>query len=304
MEYLHLALLAGLCLLGGCFFLLRFRRRGGLHPAVRDLLGQAVLQRSVMLVELADHGAANGRFFGPCAEFDEKTMLIDLSLRKEISEGMHEAVLVSFKIDNKGASSYYQFTSHLRGLLRRVGGFGILLDTPAAIIPNQKRSFVRLSSLKEATFGVGIWQLDPDRGHPDDPASMGAAQLVYRHDHLEHMSLLNVSAGGLCLELKRPQENRPSIDPQPGDRLLCLLVLRAQEKEQLLSFWLDCTVMNRGTEEDGSLAVGLHFNAWAIPQRSKGAVDWFAVGEGGAVGPLAAWVLRQQLAQLGRKKAH
>jgi hypothetical protein len=302
MEFWYLVPVAGLCLAGGCIFLLRFRRRGGLHPVVGQLLEQAMDQRSVMLVEFTDHDMASGRFFGPCAEFDEKTVLIDVSLHKELSEWLHEAVLVRFKIDNKGASSYYQFASRLRGLPRRIGGFGMLLDTPAEIVPNQKRSFVRVAPAQEVTFGVGIWPLKPEQGHPDDPVSLGVAQVSYRHDHPEQLSLLNVSAAGLCLKLKRPQEDQPLIDPQPGDRLLCLLMLRAQTEEQTLPFWLDCTVMNRGAKEEKShIVVGLHFNAWAVPQRGKDGVNWFAVGEGGAVGPLAAWDLRQQLAQLGQK---
>ena len=304
MELWYLAPVAGLCLAAGYLVLLRPRRRGGPHPVIRALLDCALDQRSVMLVEFTDHDLVSGRFFGPCVEFDEKTVLIDVSLHKELPEWIGETVLVSFKIDNKGTSSYYQFASRLLNLPRRIGGFGMLLETPAEIIPNQKRSFVRVSPPKEATFGVGIWSLQLKQERPSDLASLGVAQISYRQDRLEQLALLNVSAAGLALKLQRPQENRPSIDPRPGDRLLCLLILRAQAGEQTLPFWLDCTVMNRG-EKEGSrhIVVGLRFEAWAVPHQGKELVDWFAVGEGGAVGPLAAWVLRQQLAQLGQKRA-
>jgi hypothetical protein len=303
MDLLYFAPVAGLCLLGGCIFLLRQRRRVGLHPVVRELLEQAADQRSVMLVEFAGHELAGGRFFGPCVEFDEYTVLIDVSLHKELSEWIGETVLVSFKIDHKRTSSYYQFASRLRELPRRFGGFGMLLDTPAHITPNQRRNFVRVSPLKEVTFGVGIWPLKPAQARPSDPASLGAAQLSYRKDHPEYLSLLNVSAAGLGLQLRRLRKDQPLLDPQPGDRLLCLLMLRSQEGERTLPFWLDCTVMTRGERGDEPhTVVGLQFNAWAVPNQGRDAVNWFAVGEEGAVGPLGAWVLHQQLAQLTQKK--
>ena len=305
MEFLYFAPVAVLCLLGGAIYLLRSRKRSGLHPVVRDLLEQAMDQRSAILVEFTDHDLAGGRFCGPCVNFDENTVLIDVSLHKELAEWIGETVLASFKIDNKGASSYYQFASHLRALPRSGGSFGMLLDIPAEIIPNQKRSFVRVAPVKDDTFGVGVWLLNAAmKGRPDDPASLGAAQVSYRHDRPEHLALLNVSAAGLCLKIRRPQDDLPLIDPQIGARLLCLLMLRSQDGEQTLPFWLDCIVMNRRELEDAPYNIlGLRFNAWAVPHQSNNTVNWFAVGEEGAVGPLATWVLRQQLAQLGQKKS-
>lgn len=301
MEHWYIVLFVGLCLLGGSMFLLRSRKCGGLHPVVRGLLDQAVDQRSVMLAEFMDQELAGGRFAGACVEFDEKTVLLDVFLHKELSEWLGEAVLVNFQLDNKGVSSYYQFASRLRGLPRGSGGFGMLLDTPAEISPNRKRRFVRVAPFAEVIIGIGIWPLKATQPRPDNPVSLGAAQIRYRRDHAKHLSLLNVSASGLRLKLKHAQEEQALLDPQPGDRLLCLLMLCSQDGEQTLPFWLECTVANRGEQEDDTI-VGLRFNAWAVPHRDKGAVEWFVVGEAGAVGPLGAWVLRQQLAQLTPKK--
>ena len=302
MELVYLVLVVGLCLLGGSLFLLRSRKRGGMHPMVRGLLEQAIDQRSVMLVEFAGPELAGGRFAGSCVEFDEDTVRIDIALHKELSEWIGEAVLVSFRIDNKGTSSHYQFTSRLCELPRIAGGVGMLLDLPAEIIPNQRRSFVRLVPSKGVVFGVAIWPLKATQQRPDDPASLGAAQLIYRQDHSEQLLLLNVSAAGLRLELKRPQDDQPSIDPQLGDRLICLLILRSQEGAHPLPLWLECAVMNRAEKEDAPHSiVGLHFSGWAVSLGGKGAINWFTVGAGGAVGPLGAWVLRQQLVQLAQK---
>jgi hypothetical protein len=77
-------------------------------------------------------------------------------------------------------------------------------------------------------------------------------------------------------------------------------MLRSQEGEQALPFWLDCTVMNRSEREEGAhITLGLHFNAWAVSHRNRQELAWFNVGEEGAVGPLGAWVLQQQLVQSG-----
>ena len=284
--------------------LLRSSRPRGVHPVVRELLEQAMDQRSEMIVEFTHHElAGGGHFSGTCSEFDEDAMLVDASLHADLSGWMGETVLVSFKIDNKGTSSYYQFASHLRGLPRHLGGFGLLLETPTEIVPNQKRSFVRISPRKEVVFGIGMWALPPDLPSPDTPNALGVAQASYRQDHQAHLALLNLSAAGLCLKVLRPPENPPALEPQLGDRLLCLLVLGSQAGEHTLSFWLDCAVVNCADKENEPCSiVGLHFNAWAVPSHGKGAVKWFPVHEGGAIGALAAWVLRQQFAQTTRKK--
>jgi hypothetical protein len=164
-------------------------------------------------------------------------------------------VQVHFKLGRKGASSSYQFASRLRGLPRSGGSFGMLLDVPAEIVLRQKRSFVRIAPSQEAVFGVGVWQLPPGQPCPDIPTSLGAAQASYRQDHQAQLALLNLSAAGLCLKLRHPQEDRPSINPRIGDRLLCLLMLGSWEAEQTLSFWLDCTVVNRGDRETSRTAL-------------------------------------------------
>jgi hypothetical protein len=285
--------------------LLRFNRPGGLNPVVRELLERATDTRSAMAVEFTHPDLAGRRFSGPCAEFDEHTVLLDLSLgQNDLSAWTGETALVGFVLDNKGASSYYQFVSCLRGLPRCGGGLGMLLDTPAEIVLNQKRGFVRLSPRKEVIFGVGIWPLQPGQACPGQPASLGVARASYRQDHQQQLALLNVSAAGLCLKLRRAQANQPAMDPLAGDRLLCLLVLGSQTGEQTLSLWLDCTVANCGDKAGASYSiVGLSFDAWAAPSRDESAVSWFPVQKGGAIAPLAAWVLRQQIAQAPQSAA-
>ena len=284
--------------------LLRSSRSGGLHPVVRELLEQAMDQRSVMTVAFTHPEMAVGSFAGACAEFDEHTMLVDVALRHDYSAWTGEAVQVQFKLDNKGSSSYYQFASRLRGLHRGSGGFGILLDVPVEIVSSQKRSFVRIAPRQEAVFGVGVWQLQPGQACPDIPTSLGVAQASYRQDRQAQLALLNLSAAGLCLKLRHPQEGQPSLDPRIGDRLLCLLMLGSWEAEQTLSFWLDCTVVNRGDRESEPYSVvGLHFEAWAVPSKDRGAVSWFPVHQGGAIGTLASWVLRQQFMQAPSARA-
>ncbi len=288
------------------FFLRRPVKNDDLHPVIRDLLERAMDQRCIMLVEFNAPELSAGRFFGPCAEFNRQRVLIDASLNNEMPEWIGELVLISFKLETKGASSYYQFPSRLRAMPRRPGGFGLLVDTPEEILPNQKRNFVRLSPPKEATFGLGVWLLKPDMVRPNDPSVLGKALLSYRQGKSEQLSLLNISAGGL--RLKIPSAACGEItDALPGERLLCLLMLRSAEGEQTLPFWLDCTIMNRMEptplpEEEATVILGLRFDAWAVPVQGKGVVNWFAVGEGGAVGPLASWVLRQQMAQFAQKR--
>ena len=288
--------------------LLPSRKRDGLHPVVRGLLEQAVEQRSVMQVTFTDPELASGRFAGACAEFDEKTLLVDVALHKNLSAWIGEAVQVRFKIDSKRTTSYYQFASHLRALSRLGASFGMVLASPEAILSNQKRSFVRIAPRKEVIFGVGIWELKPTQTHLGDPTSLGTALVSYRQDHQKELVLLNLSAGGVCLKVQRSHEEDLSAALQPDDRLLCLMMLGSQDGEQTLSLWLESTVMNRRELTSEPYAVlGLRFDAWgAVPTQVKGStstVQWFGVGEDGAISSLATWILRQQFQQLHPIKA-
>jgi len=289
----------------GLLALLSSRKRADLSPVVRDLLEQAILQRSTMQVEFTDAELTSGRFAGPCVKFDEKTVFVDVALHKHLSELIGEEVRVSFKTHTKRTSSYYQFTSQVHSLPRCGAAYGITLAIPEEIRSNQKRSFVRITPRKEAVYGIGVWEMQPARTHRNDPDALGAAQVSFRQDHQKELALLNVSAGGLSLKVQRPPEDQPAMDPQPGDRLLCLLMLAAPEGEPALSLWLESTVVNRRElENDPCAVVGLRFDAWAAPAQDKGGVAaWFGLGEDGAISALATWIVRHQLQQLPQSKA-
>jgi hypothetical protein len=271
-----------------------FRRKSALkrNPVVRELLDHAVAQRSVMRVEfvLSDGG---GMFFsGPCGSVGSRLLRVDACLKSPLPERLGAVVEVTFALTNRGARSHYRFMSRVRGMPRRRGGVALLLECPEEITHNQKRGFVRLAPPKETIFGVGIWPLAAGAPRPPEPAALGNAAFSYRQDKEGRLSLANISAGGLNVKVSEAGEDASDIRPCP--RLLCLLLLRALEKGQLLPIWLDCSVV-RSESGESAVSLGLRFDAWAVPNRGRDGVEWFPVGGDGAVGPLASWVLRRQM---------
>jgi hypothetical protein len=279
----------------GVLLFSRRRRKGVLrpNPVVRGLLESAVARRSIVRVELASSDGDGALFSGPCGSVGSRLLRVDVSLRRPLPDCLGMAVEATFALTSKGTRSYYRFTSRVRGMPRRRGGTALLLDCPEEIIPNQKRSFVRLAPPRETVFGMGIWPLAAGSPRPPDPSAFGAAVFSYRQDKEGRLSLVNISAGGLSARIPETGDGAPDI--RPHNRLLCLLLLRALEKGQLLPIWLDCSVV-RSESEQSVVNLGLRFDAWAMPNRGRDGVDWFPVGVDGAVGPLASWVLRRQMA--------
>ena len=280
--------------------LLRFKKPAGMHSVVRSLLEHAMEQRSLMKVEFTDRELTDRSYSGPCMEFTEDTMLVGIGLCDAIHSWTGDPVLVSFKIDSRGASSYYQFASHLRGMVPSIGGFGLLLDAPTEIVSNQKRGCVRITPRPEVVLGVGLWRLNPKKARPADPTRFGDAELSYRQDHPNQLTLTNISAGGLGLKLRHTVEDQSALDPQLGDRLLCLLMLGSQDGEQTLSLWLDCSVVSCGEKENRtSYNMGLQFDAWAMPAPDgEKNVNWFPVSETWPIASLTTWIMHQQLMQM------
>lgn len=291
-----------------------FRHRSSaktrLDPVIGGLLNLAADQRSTMLVEFEGPETFGAQLSGPLLAVTAHGLLIDVALRGDSpSRWIGESVQVSFKIEGKGASSYYRFVCRVRDMPSRFGAHALLLDNPEEIRSSQRRRFVRIALTGENTFGMGVWLLRPETPRPAVPSALGHALYSYRRDKTEQLALLNISAGGLRMQIRAPEADEAGA-MRPGARLICLVMLRSDETEgKTLPFWLDCVITHKlDPEEDAQeaedeaegnrrLTFGLSFTAWAVQNRGKGAVDWFTVEEGGAVGPLAAWVLRRQIAR-------
>ena len=300
-----LALVAG--------FLVAFlqKRNVNLHYArqrkriVKELLLNAIDQRSTLELEFTSEDMHGRTLTAPCSSIENDTaIVVDAGLEYSLLTWDGEPVQVSFKLDYKGISTYYRFASHVIGMRTGPRAVSIELELPPHIHPMQKRHYMRINPLSSHILGMGLWSLDPALPLPLDSTNLGCAALSYRPGNMTQCSLLNLSAGGMRVEVPPVLLHQLPTNLTLRSQLLCLLLLRSHDSEQPMPFWLACTLVSlEGDQEDStSVIIGLRFKAWALSETGNSNMFWFPAGKSGEVAPLASWVLRHQLEQNKRRR--
>ena len=266
---------------------------------VRELLLNAIDQRSTLELEFASEEMQGRTLTGPCSAIENGIATVDVGLEYSLQTWGGEPVQVSFKLDYKGTSTYYRFTSHVIGMRAGPRAVSIELELPPHIFPMQKRHYMRINPLPSHILGMGLWSLDPALPLPLDSTDLGCAALSYRPGKLTQCSLLNLSAGGMRVEVPPVLLHQLPTNLTLRSQLLCLLLLRSHDSEQPMPFWLACTLVSlEGDQEDATnVILGLKFKAWALSETGTSDMFWFPAGKSGEVAPLASWVLRHQLEQ-------
>ena len=266
---------------------------------VQELLHNAIDQRSTLELEFNSEEMQGRVLSGTCSAIENGMALVDVSLEYSLQTWIDEPVEVSFKLDYKNISTYYRFVSQVAGMRSTPRTVVIELVLPLHIHPMQKRHYVRISPLPSHILGMGLWSLDPAQPLPLDSTELGCAALSYRPGKLTQCSLLNLSAGGMRVEVPHVLLNQLPISLTLQSHLLCLLLLRSPDSELPMPFWLASTVVSLVENEDSTTAiiVGIKFRAWALSETGNSNIFWFPAGKSGEVAPLASWVLRHQLEQ-------
>lgn len=266
---------------------------------VFELLDSAVEQRSVLELEFNSAEMHGRKLTGPCSQVTSDALTVDVGLEYSLQSWTGEPVEVSFKLDYKGAATYYRFLSTVLAMHSGPRAVAIVLAPPAYIYPTQKRHYVRITPLPGHILGMGLWTLEPAGPLPLDSTGLGRAALSYRPGKTTQCSLLNLSAGGMRASIPQALLQQFPHGLQLQSKLLCLLLLRAPTGEQPMPFWLACTVVSllEDYDDNSQIIVGLKFKAWALSETGSSSIFWFPSGQTGEVAPLAAWILRHQLEQ-------
>ena len=308
LNFLFAALVfaTGVCLLAA-FLRKRSRRLRYARQSkriVQELLLAAIDQRSTLELEFNSEEMHGRVLTGPCSTVGNDTLSVDVGLEHSLQTWTDEPVEVSFKLDYKNVSTYYRFVSQVAGMRPSPRTVVMDLALPLYIHPMQKRHYVRISPLPSHILGMGLWSLDPAQPLPRDSTELGCAALSYRPGKLTQCSLLNLSAGGMRLEVPQVLLNQLPISLTLQSNLLCLLLLRSPDSEHPLPFWLASTVISlvENQENAATVVIGIKFRAWALSETGSSNIFWFPAGKSGEVAPLASWVLRHQLEQHKRRR--
>jgi len=304
-------LLAILASAVGAGFLVAFLRKRSisrnLHQqsarVVRELLLTAIDQRSTMSLEFTSENLHGRVLTGPCSSFENGVVTVDAVLEHGLQTWLDEPVDVSFTLKYKDTSAYYFFTSQVVGWQTGPLAASVELALPTHILSQQKRSFVRINPLPGHILGIGLWSLDPTQPLPRQSTDLGSAALSYRPGKLTQCTLLNLSAGGMRMEVPPTMLQLLPAALALHSQLLCLLLLRSPDNDHPMPFWLACTVVSLVTHsEETTVTIGMKFRAWSLSETGNSSIAWFPAGKSGEVSPLASWVLRQQLERNKRRE--
>ena len=296
----------------GAGFLVVFLRKRNIHQlyarqkkrVVTELLLSTIHQRSTLELEFTSE-EMNGRILsGPCSAVENDVVTVDVGLEYRLETWTGEPVEVSFKLDYKDTSAYYRFNSRVVGMRSGNQAVSVELALPQYIHPMQKRYYMRINPLPSHILGMGLWSLDPAQPLPQDSTLLGCAALSHRPGKLTQCSLLNLSAGGMRIEVPQALLQQLPTNLTLQSQLLCLLLLRSHDSESPMPFWLACTVVSlvEDPEDASQIIIGLKFKAWALSEKGSSDIFWFPPGKAGEVSPLASWVLRHQLEQNKRRE--
>jgi c-di-GMP-binding flagellar brake protein YcgR len=266
---------------------------------VRELLHNAIVQRSTLEIEFTSEEIQGRVVSGPCSLIEDDMVIVDVGLEHTLQTWIGGLVEVSFKLDYKDTSAYYHFASQVIGMRHGPQAIAVELALPPHILPTQKRSYMRITPLPSHMLGIGLWPLDPAQPLPQDSTGLGTAALSYRPGRVDQCSLVNLSAGGMRMEVPLALLHQLPANLTLESQLLCLLLLRAPDDDLPMPFWFACTVVSllKNQEDASNVTIGLKFRAWALSETGSHEIDWFPAGKTGEVAPLATWVLRHQLAQ-------
>lgn len=309
MDWPHLILL-GAVLLAAILCLSWLAQRAIRHVAqrrdadrqqriTREILETAMNQRSTLALEFTGAEMQGRKLSGPCVKLGAGSLLIDVGGAYASPVWNRQPVQVFFKTTTKRKASYYQFNSQVMDAQICGDTFVLQLPVPDELDPGQKRSFVRVEPQGDSVLGIGLWPMSDSVPLPTDINDMERAVFNYRPGKAEDVHIVNLSAGGMRLSMEKKLNPFETLDLSNGSQLLCLLILRSNEGEGSLPFWLACTIVSCGEdpEKRGTLFLGLRFTNWALMEEGETGIAWFPIHKDRGVAPLATWVMRHHLEQ-------
>ena len=277
------------------------------RDAVNEVFQSALHQRSAFEMRFLPADQARKSTLCSLEDFNAEVLVLELPAQIIPTKlWMQRSVECFFRLTYKKTQTlHYAFTSTIVGVRRPQKDIShILLSFPEQIQLYQKRAFLRVDPPGEYILGVGVWPfLDKYlQGKNTKIASLNSPILKYvpgGHDNL--LFLVNISAGGVRLLIKREGVKKSGIPLNISQRFLFYLDLYVPEEEKKQRFWFLGRLQNSYEDfETRNVELGLQFTSrgrYKTPEDKE--LVWSGVGADG-VEVLAGWVMKRHL-ELYRK---
>lgn len=222
---------------------------------------------------------------GPCVEAGAEGIRIYLrgDAEKVPSEGMDAHVYFFLRVEHQREP--FDFLTHVVKVERELGHCFLLLNLPESWGHSQRRKNVRVSVSEKDIYDFHVWYCNAEA-----PAEgSGKTLLPWKPVSFEEAHLLDMSAGGLKLQLKANSVFYDSLSPRTIVLARGTFDLEETGSQQLNMIGSVVRILT--TDENKKLAsLGIAFKRWGYPE--EGHLIWRQLSPEHGVNPLGAWVVQ------------
>ncbi|PTN38058.1 hypothetical protein [Desulfonatronum sp. SC1] len=267
------------------------------EPAkIQDILNEALQQRATYELRFQDESAQRTRFTcSPVGFAPAVGISLELSgYIKPRKSWIGRGVVCYFKTAGQRKEikwSFFSFTTTIVDLVSSQTRQHIVLATPEKLERKQRRGHLRLDPPSEDIPEVQIWpETLSNLDRPEDDLPLLEFMVTQQDNPLR---VLNISGGGLLLELRPPLPKVLGADLEKGHRFFIRLGLRDPEQGTVRSYQLLAQVRNIFIDPThGKRLIGLSFVAH-LPE-TEGPRRWEPLN-GNGVEEIEDWVFKRHL---------
>lgn len=306
-----LGLILFFCLLYLLYALYRRRFRG---PAVftqddpentKTVIGQSIAERATYEVQF--DGKGRKRLLFSCAPIKllpEQGIVLELSgfihpQQDWVGRWVHCHFRVATgKKDQKWL--FYQFKSSIVAVDSRHGQDQITVALPRQLKQKQRRQHLRLEPSSADIPSLSIWpetfaNLDNPQQHPP--------MLSFVHGlEFNQLIVLNISAGGMLLEIRSPALQTAGESLDKGKRFFIQIFLRSPDQDAETEYMFTAQVRNAFNDPtSGNAIIGISFSAYQVPSSQDPKTKKWVPLHGKGVEAIEDWVFKRHL-ELYRQK--
>jgi hypothetical protein len=263
---------------------------------IQDVLNEALQQRATYELRFEDESAQRIGFTCSPADSDPAVgITLEVSgFIKPQPSWVGRSVVCFFRIARQRKEPkwlFFSFATTIIDIDSRQAIPRIVLAIPDQLARKQRREHLRLDPPSEDIPEVQVWpETLSNLDHPEDDPPLLEYLITQQENPL---SILNISAGGLLLELRPPLPPALGADLEKGQRFYIRLVLRDPERGPPKTYQLLSQVRNVFVDPThGKRLIGLSFVAH-LPG-TEGPRRWKSL-DGKGVEEIEDWVSKRHL---------
>lgn len=277
-----------------------------------ETLHLVMAQRSKVEMRFAGGDGITNRHSTACSleEVHGDMMELEVSGFVNASQSWIERDVVGFfRVTNPsrpGHSDFFTFTSRIKGVRKASKDITYInVPVPDHIELSQKRLALRIEPPLQYSLGLAVWpeQLNPNGTPITKIKDWGRPPLLYsrKMDDLP-LRIVNISAGGMRLEIMPEAQKNTGLSFALGERYAVMAQFYDPNEEKKLNLWTIVRIQNRFEAFDThALEIGVQFVEEGRMVKDKGGhVRWRKVKPDG-IDSIGNWVARRHL-ELYREK--